>query len=54
MLARLTSKNQLTLPAELVRRLPASDYFDATLVRGASMLRPVQDAEALALLERPG
>ena len=46
MLAKLTSKNQLTLPADLVRRLPASEYFDATLESGAIVLRPVQDIGA--------
>lgn len=42
MLARLTSKNQLTLPAELVRQLPRSDYFDAEIADGAIVLRPVR------------
>ena len=42
MLAKLTSKNQLTLPVELVRGLPPAEYFDATLESGAIVLRPVQ------------
>lgn len=42
MLAKLTSKNQLTLPVELVRSLPPAEYFDATLESGAIVLRPVQ------------
>ncbi len=49
MLAKLTSKNQLTLPAELVRALPATDYFDATLEAGAIVLRPVQVVPLLEL-----
>lgn len=52
MLARLTSKNQLTLPVEVVRNVPASQYFDATVENGAIVLRPVRvvpavDVEAL-------
>jgi hypothetical protein len=49
MLAKLTSKNQVTLPVELVRSLPAAEYFDATLEQGAIVLRPVRVIPALDL-----
>jgi hypothetical protein len=41
MLARKTSKNQITLPKKIVQALPETDYFDVTLDSGAIMLRPV-------------
>jgi hypothetical protein len=49
MLAKLTAKNQLTLPVELLRRLPRSQYFDAAVEGGAIVLRPVQVVAALDL-----
>ena len=49
MLAKLTAKNQLTLPAELVRSLPPSVYFDATVEGGAIILRPVRVVSAVDL-----
>ena len=41
MLAKKTSKNQLTLPKKIVQELPATDYFDVTLCEGVIVLRPV-------------
>jgi hypothetical protein len=41
MLAKKTSKNQITLPKALVERLPDAQYFDVTLRKGALVLTPV-------------
>jgi hypothetical protein len=49
MLAKLTSKNQLTLPVDLLRQLPRVEYFEATLDGGAIVLRPVQVIPAVDL-----
>ena len=42
MLTKLTAKNQVTLPAALLKQLPAAEYFDASVVEGALLLRPVR------------
>lgn len=42
MLAKLTSKNQLTLPKAVVKAMPASDYFDVVVENGRIVLTPVQ------------
>jgi hypothetical protein len=42
MLTKLTTKNQITLPAAIVKQLPGAKYFDATLKHGAVMLKPVE------------
>ena len=49
MLAKLTSKNQLTLPADLLRQIPRVDYFEASVHDGAIVLRPVQVVPAVDL-----
>lgn len=49
MLAKLTSKNQLTLPVDLLRQLPRVEYFEASVADGAIVLRPVQVVPALDL-----
>lgn len=49
MLAKLTSKNQLTLPVDLLRQLPRADYFEASVSGGAIVLRPVQVIPAVDL-----
>ncbi|HVT44107.1 MAG TPA: AbrB/MazE/SpoVT family DNA-binding domain-containing protein [Thermoanaerobaculia bacterium] len=41
MLAKLTAKNQITLPKELVRQLEPTDYFDVQLENGRLILTPV-------------
>ena len=41
MLAKKTSKNQITLPKGIVRQLPDADYFDVSLRSGEVVLRPV-------------
>jgi virulence-associated protein VagC len=42
MLAKLTSKNQITLPKDLVRRLPSTEYFDVQLEDDRLILTPVR------------
>jgi translation initiation factor IF-1 len=41
MLAKKTSKNQITLPKKIVKELPHTDYFDVSFRDGAVVLRPV-------------
>jgi hypothetical protein len=42
MLARKTSKNQLTLPKEVVRSFPGIDLFDASVDNNRIILTPVK------------
>ena len=42
MLAKKTSKNQLTLPKEIVKEFPDVDYFDAKVDGRAIVLTPVK------------
>ena len=42
MLAKKTSKNQLTLPKELVGQFPGIDLFDAAVDNNRIILTPVQ------------
>ena len=42
MLAKLTSKNQLTLPKVVVNDFPGSKYFDVTKENGRIVLTPVR------------
>jgi hypothetical protein len=41
MLAKNTSKNQLTLPKEIVKDFPGIDYFDVAVKEGRIILVPV-------------
>ncbi len=41
MLAKKTSKNQITLPKPIVRQLPHAEYFDISLRDGEVILKPV-------------
>ena len=41
MLAKKTSKNQVTLPKAIVQQLPDAEYFDVSLRDGEVVLRPV-------------
>ncbi len=41
MLAKKTSKNQITLPKKVVDALPSTEYFDVTVQEGNVILRPV-------------
>lgn len=42
MLAKLTSKNQLTLPKSVVESVAASEYFDVEVREGQIVLTPVR------------
>jgi translation initiation factor IF-1 len=42
MLAKMTSKNQLTLPKALVVQVGASEYFDVEARNGQLVLTPVR------------
>jgi hypothetical protein len=42
MLAKKTSKNQLTLPKEIVREFPDTDYFDVSVKDRKIVLMPVK------------
>ncbi|MGH8528287.1 MAG: AbrB/MazE/SpoVT family DNA-binding domain-containing protein [Nevskiales bacterium] len=48
-LAKLTSKNQLTLPTKIIRELGATEYFDVTEERGRIVLTPVRIQRADAV-----
>jgi hypothetical protein len=51
MLAKKTSKNQLTLPKEIAGRFPGIDLFDATVEDNRIILVPVQVKPIAASLE---
>src|SRR3972149_6760811 len=51
MLAKKTSKNQLTLPKAVVDALPDAEYFDVTVKGGKITLVPVKMAPVSATLE---
>ena len=42
MLAKKTTKNQLTLPKEIADKFPGVDLFDATIERNRIVLVPVK------------
>jgi virulence-associated protein VagC len=45
MLAKKTSKNQVTLPKKALQDIPETDYFDVTAKGGVLILRPMTMAE---------
>lgn len=49
MLAKLTSKNQLTLPKAVLEAVGKTDYFDVTAQEGRIMLTPVRVTRADAV-----
>ncbi len=51
MLAKKTSKNQLTLPKEIVKEFPDTDYFDVTVKERKIILMPVKITRADVTLE---
>lgn len=51
MLAKKTSKNQLTLPKEIVKFFPDTDYFDVTVKDKKIILMPVRITPADMTLE---
>lgn len=46
MLAKKTSKNQITLPAAIARRFPGVDYFDVREEDGRIVLEPLVRSRA--------
>jgi hypothetical protein len=46
MLAKKTSKNQLTLPKTVAGRFPGIDYFDVSVKNNSIILRPVKISPA--------
>ncbi len=51
MLAKKTSKNQLTLPKEVVKSFPDAEYFDVSVKERKIILMPVRIAPDDAALE---
>ncbi|NMF57213.1 MULTISPECIES: AbrB/MazE/SpoVT family DNA-binding domain-containing protein [Pseudanabaena] len=49
MLAKLTAKNQLTLPKSITREIGDSEYFDVKVVDGQIILTPVKIQRADAV-----
>lgn len=41
MLAKITSKNQITIPKKIMTQLPEAQYFDLDLKDGMVVMRPV-------------
>jgi bifunctional DNA-binding transcriptional regulator/antitoxin component of YhaV-PrlF toxin-antitoxin module len=41
MLAKMTSKNQITIPKKIIEQLPDVKYFEVELRDGVVMLRPL-------------
>ena len=52
MLAKKTSKNQLTLPKEIVRSFPDADYFDVSVKDRKIILMPVRMAPIESEVDR--
>lgn len=52
MLAKLTSKNQITLPKAAVSSVDAAEYFDVTVEGGRIVLTPVRVQKAQAVREK--
>ena len=46
MLAKKTTKNQLTLPKEIVKQFPGVDYFDVRAEEGRILLEPLRRSRA--------
>lgn len=51
MIAKKTSKNQITLPKRIVEQFPDCDYFEVSAERGRIVLRPV-NLDALSKVQR--
>jgi hypothetical protein len=46
MLAKMTSKNQITIPKKIVNRLPDTRHFDIEMKDGVVLLKPVKIYDA--------
>jgi bifunctional DNA-binding transcriptional regulator/antitoxin component of YhaV-PrlF toxin-antitoxin module len=42
MLAKMTSKNQITIPKKIVEQLPDVNYFEVAIKDGVVMLKPLR------------
>lgn len=42
MLSKLTSKNQLTIPKEVIKNFPSTEYFEIVAENGRMILTPVR------------
>jgi len=45
MLVKLSSKNQITVPAKILAKLPGTKYFEVELENGTLILKPVKVVE---------
>lgn len=52
MLAKMTVKNQITLPKTVVTRFTGVDYFDVTTNGECIVLRPLQESRADEVRQR--
>ena len=52
MLAKMTSKNQITLPKSVVSQLASAEYFDIQVEGGRLVLTPVRLQKADAVREK--
>jgi len=52
MLAKLTAKNQITLPKAVVSRIDPAEYFEVTAESGRIVLTPVRVHKANAVREK--
>jgi hypothetical protein len=52
MLAKKTSKNQITLPKDAVKEFPGVDYFDVSVADGRICLVPVKFETAADAVEK--
>ncbi len=51
MIAKMTSKNQITLPKRIVEQFPECSYFEVSAEAGRIVLKPV-DLDALGKVHR--
>jgi hypothetical protein len=52
MLAKKTSKNQITLPKEIVKAFPDAEYFDVSIRDNTIRLMPVKITPVSSSLDR--
>ncbi len=52
MLVKKTSKNQITLPKEIIKNFPQIEYFEAKVEDGRIILTPVKIVSANITLEK--
>ncbi len=42
MLAKITSKNQITIPKKIIEKMPGVEHFDIEYKNGAVILKPIK------------